>query len=297
MASTNFNNLPVYLTKPNTAGSPALNEDSSRKAFAQQVQFNYTPSLSTTRLLGASARRKNVVMTGPPNLSISFSCLLQSSGYSNETARRDVQEFNPFDYTGEQGAGCGITIGHESNGITLTGCFLTSLSLSISPYAPVVANCDFACYDVPNITTAVLGNGGKLTALADASNHASPRDFDVTGLVHGIYSTFTGYVDHALDFESVGYNYSASYTPVYKMGEFTPDVHFTTAEQSLQVQADNTAGLSPVTGLAVRPSIELRSSSDPFKKIIFDGVLNGENVSITAGDLARAQLNITEPLK
>ena len=52
MEYVSFDNLPVYLSAPNTTTSPTLTEATARLASAQQVQFNYAPSIANQTLLG-----------------------------------------------------------------------------------------------------------------------------------------------------------------------------------------------------------------------------------------------------
>jgi len=288
MAYVTFDNLPLYLSAPNTTTSPVVSDNTAKVASATQVQVGYSPSISNTPLLGKRSDAQNLLTSGPPDVSLSFSTLLQKEGDNATT------EFNPFDYTGEAGKGCCITLGHNTNGVVLTGCFLTNISLSVTPYAPVSVNCDFVCYDVPNKTSTILGNGGAIASLDDDDVAPIPN---ITGIAHGVYSKFTGDLTAGIEFEAVNYTYSAVYTPVYRIGEFAPEVHFTSATQTLQVQANQTAGFTPVSGTTASPVLHLRNSTELVSALAFNGLVFGENVSVSAGDVARASINIVQPLK
>jgi len=287
MAYVTFDNLPLYLSVPDTTTSPVVSNDTAKVVSATQVQVGYSPSISNTPLLGKRSNAQNLLTSGPPDVSLSFSTLLQKQDATDG-------EFNPFDYTGEQGKGCCITLGSSNNGIVLTGCFLTNVSLSVTPYAPVLVNCDFVCYDVPNKTSTILGNGGAILALDDDDAVPNPN---ITGIAHGVYSRFTGDLTANIEFEAVNYTYSAVYTPVYRIGRFAPEVHFTSATQTLQVQANQTAGFTPVSGTQADPKLHLRNSKELVSSLEFNGLVFGENVSVSAGDVARASINIVQPLK
>ncbi len=291
MAYVTFENLPVYASAPNSAGADAINDTNQRKISATQVQFNYAPAISNVPLLGKKSDVDNLLPAGPPDVSISFSALLEEQG--DGTA-----EFNPFDYTGNktEGVGCRLSIGDATNGIVVDKCFLTNLSLSVSPYAPIQYNADFVCYGVPNQGTAPLGTSKG--AITTAGDDTIVPEASITGTAHGIYSRFSGeHIPQASDFEVVNYTHSAVYTPVYKVGSFEPTVHFTSATQALQVQADDIAGITAVTGLSFTGVLELRNSTNLIKSISFNANLNGESASVSAGDVARASLNIVQPLK
>ena len=294
MAYVTFENLPVYASAPNSAGSDSISDTNQRKISASQVQFNYAPSISNVPILGKQSDVDNLLPAGPPDVSISFSALLE--GGLNELT---IAEFNPFDYTGNktEGAGCRLSIGHKTNGIVVDKCFLTNLSLSVTPYAPIQYNADFVCYGVPNQGTSALGTSkGAITSAGSDGANLIP-EANITGVAHGIYSKFSGSIAQATNFEAINYSYSAVYTPVYKVGNFEPDVHFTSATQTLQVQADDTAGLTPLTGVSFTGALGLRNSKNAVNNIAFTALLNGESASVTAGDVARASLNIVQPLK
>ena len=293
MAYVTFENLPVYASAPNSAGSDSISDTNQRKISASQVQFNYAPSISNVPILGKQSDVNNLLPAGPPDVSISFSALLEEQG--DGTA-----EFNPFDYTGNktEGAGCRLSIGNITSGIVVDKCFLPNLSLSVTPYAPIQYNADFVCYGVPNQGTAPLGTSkGAITSTnADGANLIP--EANITGVAHGIYSKFSGsQIDQASNFEAINYTHSAVYTPVYKVGSFEPDVHFTSATQTLQVQADDIAGITALTGRGISVSVGLRNSKNAVNNLSFTALLNGESASVTAGDVARGALNIVQPLK
>ena len=133
-------------------------------------------------------------------------------------------------------------------------------------------------------------------ASQNVTNHIPDPDIDK--LAHGVYSAFTGNLTDAGIFENVNYSYSAQYTPIYEIGSYNPTVIFTSAQQSIQIQADNIEDLVPITsGLHVSPVLTIKNQTGTMHTLTINGTLNSENVSLTAGDLARGQMTIIQPLK
>ena len=269
MAYKTFENLPLYFGRANSATLPTDTEATTRVVSANQVQFSYTPSLAAGGKLGKSRDADDVLLSGPPNVSLSFSTLLQTGSAAG------VGEFSPFDYSGKKNGtnGCAAIIGSHDNGIRLQNLFLSSVSLTVAPYSPVIATCDFVGYTPPNQFATPLTNQ-KINAETDADNKPNPKADEV---INGLFCSFSG--SHA-------------------GGNDTATAHLTSAEHSLQVQADQIDDLIPVSGRVCNLILDLRNGrDDDFHTINVSGVMNGENVSISAGDVARAQLTVTAPLE
>ena len=284
MAYLNYNQVPItFSNSKDTTTLIAENAGSNLTVAATQAQFSYAPALTTQKLLGKAADRNDIRMAGPPNISLSFSCFLEHG------------EFDPFLFTGQTGLGTTAVIGDHANGIELSGLFLNSINLTISPYAPIVAQCDFVGYFPFKDTLTTQATNAKL-AEQTVSNHVPDPDIDK--LAHGVYSAFTGNLTDAGIFENVNYSYSAQYTPIYEIGSYNPTVIFTSAQQSIQIQADNIEDLVPITsGLHVSPVLTISNQTGTMHTLTLNGTLNSENVSLTAGDLARGQMTIIQPLK
>ena len=291
MAYISYTDVPLYFgTGVNVATLPSETGDEKNKSvIAQQVQLNYTPNIAPVRVVGKDPTKNNFNLAGPPNASLSFTCYV------------DGGEFDPSDYTGDVGdVGTSFRLGDEASGISGSGVFLTSFSYSVSPYAPVLVQCDFAIYN-PLTTTSV---GGKIVS-ADENDVLDAADFGA--YAHGAYSIFSGSGQTATTtlsdisiFESLQYQFSAQRLPVYEIGSYTiQKCELITAEQTLSIQGDNIQALVPITGANPGAlTIELKGTgSDVLLTSTIDGRLNAENVSVQGGDLARGSITITQLLK
>ena len=282
MAYISASNVPIYFDDTvNSNALPGTADAFNRGVIASQVQLNYTPNIAPTRVVGKSASKESFNLAGPPNASLSF------SAYVGGTA-----EFDISDYTGVQTTGQGFRIGDDTNGISGSGAYLTSYSLTVSPYAPVLFQADFAIYNPLTTTSA----GGKI-----AAESADPLD-DVTfgNFGHGVYSTFDKTNLSDVDIvESVTYSYSAQYLPKYTIGSYAVSgAELITAEHSFQIQGDNIAALVPITGSNPGAlTLEIKNSTpSTLLTCTVDGRITAENVSLTAGDLARGSVTIVQPL-
>ena len=305
MAYISYTDVPLYFGL--NANSNAFPDDKtdvkSRGVYCQQVQLNYTPNIAPVRLVGKTPTKDSFNLAGAPNSTLSFSAYIEDG-----TGINDLKSFDPSDYTGEVGnTGTTFILGDSGNGagISGSGLFMTSFSYTLTPYAPVLMQCDFAIYN-PLTTTSVGGN-----IAADTTETMIPTlDFGKYG--HGVYSTFSGKSSEgALQpattnlsdisvFESINYQFSANRLPIYKVGSYTLDKQeLITAEQTLQIQGDNIQKLVSITG-ANPGEVNIKIKNSDFETLLtstINGRLNSENVSIAGGQLARGTISITELLK
>lgn len=320
MAYISYTKVPLYFgTSADQAISagPGEADAQNRSVIAQQVQLNYTPNIAPVKIVGKTPTKQNFNLAGPPNASLSFSCFI------------DGAEFNPSMYTGDVGdQGATFRLGDGTNGISGSGAFLNSFSYTLTPYAPVLVQCDFAIYN-PLTTTNI---GGKI---ADAGNDnvldnlltvtpnmgayahgayshikGGSADYDLTAhealstpALQNAYDELTD-IDEVLDdietFESIQYQYTTQRLPVYELGSYSiSKCEQISAEQTLSIQGDNIQRLVPITGDNPGPIIlELKGTgANIHLRSVIDGRLNAENVSIQGGDLARGSVTITELLK
>lgn len=300
MAYISYTDVPLYFgTNANSNAFPTSNADSaSRAVYCQQVQLNYTPNIAPVRLVGKKPTKDSFNLAGAPNSTLSFSAYIETGS---------SKPFDPSDYTGEVGnTGTTFILGNSGDGgISGSGLFMTSFSYTLTPYAPVLMQCDFAIYN-PLTTTNI---GGKIAADTDETM-VPTLDFGEYG--HGVYSTFFGKTAEGAPqlptvnlsdisvFESINYQFSANRLPIYKLGSYTLDKQeLITAEQTLQIQGDNIQQLVPITG-ANPGGLQLdikNAAGQTLLTTVVDGRLNTENVSIAGGQLARGTISITELLK
>ena len=282
MAYISYKDVPLYFGFPESGGFPLVTPDGGNKGvFCQQVQLNYTPNITPVRLLGETPDNGNFNLAGPPNASLSFSCYVSNA------------EFVPTNYSGEGDIGATFVLGDNVNGISGSGAFLTSFSYTLTPYAPVLVQCDFAIYNPLTISS----NKGKIAA--ETTQVIDDSNFALYG--HGAYSTTNGLsiLNDLSSIESIQYQFTANRLPVYEIGSFSPTfVELVTAEQSIQVQGDNIQALVPLTGQAPgNIDIDIKGVGVTCFSTPINGVITAENISIAGGDLARGSLTITELLK
>ena len=300
MAYVSYTDVPLYFgTATNGSTLPTKTDGGSKGVYCQQVQLNYTPNIAPVRLVGKKPTKDNFNLAGAPNSSLSFSAYLESGASAS---------FDPADYTGQVGnIGSSFILGDSGNGISGSGAFMTSFSYTITPYAPVLIQCDFAIYN-PLTTTNI---GGQIAADAEESETMLPSlDFGKYG--HGVYSTFSGRNNSDVlvaattnlsdieVFESINYQFSANRQPIYKIGSYYLDAQeLITAEQTLQIQGDNIQNLVSITGSNPgKLQIDIKNSdSETLLTSAIDGRLTAENVSIAGGGLARGTVSIVELLK
>ena len=292
MAFISAKDVPLYFGNTvNSNNAPAEGQASNRSVVATQVQLNYTPNIGVTRVVGKDPSNASFNLVGPPNATLSF------SAYVGATS-----EFDVTNYTGEQTVGTSFAIGDIANGIKGSGAHLTSYSMTVTPYAPVLIQCDFAIY---NPLTTATADGLITDAGSDVIGAINFGDFG-----HGVYSTFGKTDDETTTFlndievvESLAYQYSAQRLPIYKIGAHNIQTagggaKLISAEHSFQIQGDNIQELVPITG-SNPGSMSLKiknSSAATLLTATVNGRINAENVTVTAGDVARGSLSITEPL-
>jgi hypothetical protein len=340
MAYTSYEKLPLYFhtgVNFNDAGLQPLAapDESGIGVFCESLQFNHTPNLAQTRIVGVDPGADSFIIGGPPNSTLSFSAYVGTS------------EFKPTDYTGDIGDfGTNIRIGHHSSGILLRNAFMTSFSYTLTPYQPVLVQCDFISYtQLPAIYEYGVNNQaddlsgryittGLIAAVAGAQhdnvsvenpnlNDDTIDNLNFNDYGHGAYSSFEGASSSAAFgaggvlsdisvVESIQYQYSINRIPYYgqKLTEavkldqskslswYLRGVDVQTQEHSITIQGDNIQKLVPITGVnpgALSLVIKNANGDVCFTSTI-NGKLNAENVTIQGGDLARGSITITELL-
>ena len=282
MAFLGFEELPLYFGDGgNTTTLPDQDSDGGQRVVAAtNVQFSYTPNVANVGIIGRTGDRRQILSAGPSTATLSFGGILETG---------DDGEFFPFEFTGDQGAGTTAILGNVDGGLKLSGLYMTSLSFNVTPYAPVAYTCDFITF-----STDITGYQA-LTATTDSDLKSRAS---ATGTFHGAYSTFANMPGNSLNFESVSYSYAANYTPIYSFsGKRETQVILNSAEQNIQVQADDHVKNVLHTGALATPTLTLKTPNDAAGTgIVSKGVITATNVSVSAGDIAKATINIQEPL-
>jgi hypothetical protein len=298
MAYIHSRDLPIYFGDTlNEAAGSIPHPSTGCPVAATNVTYSYAPNISTLKMLGKSSQgTEDIHMAGPPSATLSFTCQLTGKQDNLGLSRGS---FNPFNYTGglSNTNGCSAHIGDFSNGITMSGLFLTSLSFNVQPYAPIDVSCTFTQY----FTSQGQQTQFRISEESSHDHQEQLRDqLNPEDVAHGLYSEVDDIMIDVQDFnfESVAYSYSASYTPIYEIGSVNPKVQFVSAEQQLTVQADNITDLIPNTGFRSICRLRIKNANNNVLRNVFvTGSLNSENVQITPGDVARGSMTIISPLK
>jgi hypothetical protein len=278
MPYISYEKLPLYIGAINVTGTgvPGTADANNLGVFCEQMQLNYTPNLAPARMLGSFNSADSYILSGPPNTTLSFSAYVGTG------------EFKPTDFTGDIGStGSQIRIGHPTSGIFLRNAFLTSYSYTLSPYQPVLVQCDFAIYGPMPVTQSGLLNlylpsdssfvttgkiAGVATSLHDGGADDVIDDLDFASYGHGAYSVFsgnnsrprangtsgssTGVLNDIDVVESIQYQFSCQRVPFYSQigtgitsnNFFLKEVVYQNAEHSITIQGDNIQKIVPVTG-------------------------------------------------
>lgn len=283
MAYFSFQDVSIFFGTG--ANSNALPNGTNRKTiYANSVQLNYTPNISQQRFLGVAADKDSFGLAGPSTSTLSFTAYITGSGTSN---------FNPTDYTGDIGdIGTTFVLGDLTNGISGSGLYLNSYSFTLTPYQPVVMQCDFSIYN-PLTTT---GSGTGITT----KSH-SPGDVSFGEFAHGAYSSVNGINALQTEVESLNYQFSAQRLPVYEIGSYDiSKCELVTAEHSISITSNQINNLVPISGGNYgNVTLDLKdvNSVNTTPQISVDGRVTAQNISAAAGDLARGSVSITQPLK
>lgn len=292
MAFITAKNVPLYFGKTINADTMPNEQDNNNfMVLATQVQLNYTPNVAVQRVVGKNPTKDSFALVGPPNATLSF------SSYIGPT-----DEFVPSAYTGDFDIGTTFKIGNDGNGISGSGAYMTSYSLTVTPYAPVLYQADFAIYQP-------LATGTNTNGFISATTETHPLQqdaFDFNDFGHGAYSTFNDSVlDNVSIVESVGYQYQAQRLPSYNIGGFLMNAgngagaKLISAEHSFSIAGDNIQKIVSVTGANTSQALTLNiknSTPASLLSITVDGRINAENVTVSAADVARGSMTITEPL-
>lgn len=283
MAYFSYKDVSLFFsTGANVATVPTANNKTT--VYANNAQFSYTPNISQQRFLGQDVDKSNFGLVGSPNATLSFTCYITGSGSGN---------FNPTDYTGDIGnIGATVTIGDLDDGIRLSGLFLNSYSFSLTPYQTVAMQCDFAILNPVTTDT----TGSRITS---GDNNPASIDFGAFG--HGAYSAVNGINAQQGNVEAVQYQYTAQRQPIYEIGSFfLSSCELVSEEHSISVTSENIQNLVQISGNNYgSTTIEVKNSAGTAvaPTITVDGRVTAQNISASAGGLARGSISISQPLK
>ena len=238
MAFLKYSDLPIFaeFTSQNTAPS----KDVSKIFMATEASLALDPNLSANRYLGKAQIKNDFSTVGPleGKFSMSFIPIIEK-----DTANTNIQKANQlsfFNLTGD------FSNGHQLyfSNFLLKQVYLQNYSVKINPYQPVSISANFISYDVRDLKGQTLsGFSGPLQVPKDASSpyyeslHALTTKMD--GSEVNIPSTKI----------SIEVNVDCQRTPIYTLGQQTPDsVVLTAAERTTTIQGENIGSVVDITG-------------------------------------------------
>jgi hypothetical protein len=239
MAFLKYSDLPIFaeFTVENTAPTK-----SAAKIFAAtEASLSLDPNLSANRYLGKAQIRNDFSTTGPleGKFSFSFYPLIEK-----DTSLLNIQGLNQtkfFDLTGQ------FTNGHQIyfSNFLLKKCYLQGYSVKINPYQAVSVSANFISYDVTDL------KGQNLQAYSESSlSVAKDATSPYYESLHALTTKMDGSsVNIPTAKISIEVNVDCQRTPVYTLGQKTPDtVILNTVERTTTIQGEDVGAIVDITG-------------------------------------------------
>ena len=238
MAFLKYSDLPVFAEFALQNTAPL--KDVSKTFMATEASLALDPNLSSNRYLGKTQIRNDFSLTGPleGKFSMSFIPIIEKDTENTNIQKQNQLSF--FDLTGDFANGHQI---YFSN-FLLKQVYLQGYSVKINPYQPVSISANFIAYDVRDLKDQTLsGFSGPLQVPKDTSSpyyeslHALTTKMD--GSEVNIPSTKL----------SIEVNVDCQRTPIYTLGQQTPDsVILTAVERTTTIQGENVGSVVDITG-------------------------------------------------
>ena len=234
-----YSDLPVFaeFTSQNTVPS----KDVSKIFMATEASLSLDTNLTANRYLGKTQVRNDFSLTGPleGKFSMSFVPIIEYG-----TSVTNIQKENQtgfFGLTGDFSAGHQI---YFSN-FLLKKVYLQSYSVKINPYQPVSISANFIAYDVTDLKAKTLSDYSS--PLIVPQNTSSPYYESL----HALTTKMDGStVNIPLTKISIEVNVDCQRTPIYTLGQQTPDsVVLTAVERTTTVQGENIGAAVDITGV------------------------------------------------
>jgi hypothetical protein len=238
MAFLKYSDLPVFaeFTSQNTAPS----KDVSKIFMATEASLSLDTNLAANRYLGKTQVRNDYSLTGPleGKFSMSFIPIIEK-----DTSITNIQKENQLGFFGLTGD---FSNGHQIyfSNFLLKKVYLQGYSVKINPYQPVSVSANFISYDVTDLKGQTLS--GFSESLTVPKNTSSPYYESLHALTTKMDGSTTNIPSTKI---SIEVNVDCQRTPIYTLGQQTPDsVVLTAVERSTTVQGENVGAVVDVTG-------------------------------------------------
>ena len=237
MPAVSYKDVPVYLS---TGGgfTPIL---------AQNVSIQLTNKLKANRTLTSSqsTQFEGYGIDGAMDASISLAFYAETSGSGAKYCLETL--------TGNTSGN--LLIG----GVPFNACYLNSTTVNIQPFAPVIINADFICYNPTTGSTWARDGSNNLRAVTEIPNISNYTQKIVYGHSVSLISG-TGLSEETKD--SITYSVSCTRTPRYSIGSINTDrVFLDSLEKDISVKSTNITQFINYTGYNDAISIGLRDET------------------------------------
>jgi hypothetical protein len=238
MAFLKYSDLPVFaeFTSENTAPS----KDVSKIFMATEASLSLDANLTANRYLGKAQVRNDFSTTGPleGKFSMSFIPIIEK-----DTSITNIQKENQLGFFGLTGD---YQYGHQIyfSNFLLKKVYLQGYSVKINPYQPVSISANFVAYDITDLKGQTLS--GFSEPLTVPKNTSSPYYESLHALTTKMDGSTTNIPSTKI---SIEVNVDSQRTPIYTLGQQTPDsVVLTAVERTTTIQGENIGAVIDITG-------------------------------------------------
>jgi hypothetical protein len=238
-----YSDIPIFANFTTENAAPSTS--TAQNIFAAtEASLALDANLQANRYLGKAQIRNDFSITGPleAKLSLTFFPLIEIAGDTNNSIL-NIQKRNQLAFFALTG---NFLNGHQIriSNFLLKECYLQNYSVKINAYQPVSVSANFISYDVTDIKNQTLSN----TALSQsiAKNSTTPY---YEGL-HALTTVMDGSVTNIPETKvSIDINVDCNRTPVYTLGQITPDtVVLNTVERTTTIQGENIGAVMDISG-------------------------------------------------
>lgn len=235
-----YSDVPIFADFIVENSTPT-SANASKIFAATEASLSIDTNLQANRFLGKAQIRSDFSLTGPTEgkFSLTFFPLIEKSA---ETIL-NIQKTNQlafFDLTGDFSQGHEIKISN----FVLKQCFLQNYSIKINAYQPITVAANFISYDISQIKGTTLT--GSVLQQTVSKNTQSPY-FET---LHALTTVMGGSIVNIPQTKiSIDINVDCNRTPVYTLGQKTPDsVVLNSVERTTTIQGENIGQVIDITG-------------------------------------------------
>ena len=238
-----YSDVPIFanFTSENTAPSSST---AANVFAATEASLALDSNLQANRYLGKAQIRNDFSITGPleGKFSLTFFPLIESAG-DTAASILNIQKANQlafFALTGNFISGHQIKVSN----FLLKQCYLQNYSVKINAYQPISISANFISYNVTEIINQTLTNSALSETIAKSSTTPYYESLHALTTVMGGATTNIPSTKVSIDI-----NVDCNRTPVYTLGQKTPDsVVLNTVERTTTIQGENIGAVISISG-------------------------------------------------